>query len=1335
MSDINDRSELENYTYNKYAKSNDFNANRRFMMTTDFIFSDPSNSSLEIADLSHDLIIQSKNNNIILVTDSSHDIILWGNVKIKESLEVNTSLFKEDALFAKNVTISGDLTVNGNIIDRGTIWSDASCSHNNWNSATYGNGLFVAIAYNSSNTMYSSDGKNWLNASCSQNNWNSVTYGNGLFVAIAYNSSNTMYSSDGKNWLNASCSQNNWISVTYGNGLFVVIPYFSSTSMYSSDGINWLDASCSDNNWQSVTYGNGLFVAIAYDSSTTMYSSDGINWSNTDCSQNAWNSVTYGNGIFVAVNYNNSTTMYSPDGINWLNASCSQNYWSSVTYGNGLFVAVASGSSTTMYSPDGINWLDGSCSQNNWKSVTYGNGLFVAVASGDSTMYSPDGINWLDANCSQNDWKSITYGNGLFIVVAYNSLNSMYSGKMETKIIPTTNSNGENQFNGNNLFTGKITLQTVSATDVSLANIDISQNLTVLQNTILQGRLDAVDASLTNLDVSQNVHIVGQFTVINNTFLQTVSATDVSLTNLDISQNLIVHGDVFFTDLSLNSSDGILFVTIDTTTKQLYYGPVDSNTIIQSVAGALTGSIDNYLLTQVITISDELIVLNGKTTLQTLEATDVSFANLDILENLVVSGTNISDSLNIIDISINSINTYVTDVVDNSINLLSAHVTDVVDNSINLLNTYVTNIVDNSINLLNTYVTDVVDVSINLFNTYVTNVVDNSINLLNTYVTDVVDNSINLLNTYVTDVVDISINLLNTYVTDVVDNSINLLNTYVTDVVDNSINLLNTYVTDVVDNSINLLNTHVTNVVDNSINSINTYVTNVVDNSINNLLTSNFDASFSNVDVIGDLTVSGTTTLGSSVKCGVGTTVLGTNSAAFGNNTTSSGNNSFVCGKYNESDSDKIFIIGGGTNSNNLKNLITVDYSGNMDICGSTNIIGHTQLSDVSCNNLKIVVSAVLPFETSIGDVDSTELGYLEGVSSLIQPQINSKASIVNPTFSGTIGGITKETVGLENVENTTDLQKVVSTATSTALNFKANIASPTFTGTVTTSDITCNGDIGIGTSAPGAGLDSRSGIRAYGTEGQIQTGTYPNGNPAYSDCSIYSQNAIRTLSLYYTSDRRIKQNITELDDNEALEKLRLLKPCSYYYKENARQNIGKVTGFIAQEVAEVLPNAVSLNSETIPNIQCEAYVELQENGTYKLTLTTPPENQLYTEGILTLRHPNHQHIIVDIITVVDDLTLIVSNSDEYFKDISEVFVLGEKVNDFNYLDKSVIFTIATAAVQELDRQLQTLETTIASQDSTITDLSNNVNLLQQENASMKTALNELLAAAGKPTI
>lgn len=44
---------------------------------------------------------------------------------------------------------------------------------------------------------------------------------------------------------------------------------------------------------------------------------------------------------------------------------------------------------------------------------------------------------------------------------------------------------------------------------------------------------------------------------------------------------------------------------------------------------------------------------------------------------------------------------------------------------------------------------------------------------------------------------------------------------------------------------------------------------------------------------------------------------------------------------------------------------------------------------------------------------------------------------------------VTKTDVGLSNVDNTSDANKPVSTATQTALNLKAPIASPTFTGTV----------------------------------------------------------------------------------------------------------------------------------------------------------------------------------------------------------------------------------------------------------------------------------------------
>jgi hypothetical protein len=60
------------------------------------------------------------------------------------------------------------------------------------------------------------------------------------------------------------------------------------------------------------------------------------------------------------------------------------------------------------------------------------------------------------------------------------------------------------------------------------------------------------------------------------------------------------------------------------------------------------------------------------------------------------------------------------------------------------------------------------------------------------------------------------------------------------------------------------------------------------------------------------------------------------------------------------------------------------------------------------------------------------------------------KAPINNPTFTGTVGGVTKSMVGLGNADNTSDANKPVSTATQTELDLKAPLASPALTGTPT---------------------------------------------------------------------------------------------------------------------------------------------------------------------------------------------------------------------------------------------------------------------------------------------
>ena len=68
------------------------------------------------------------------------------------------------------------------------------------------------------------------------------------------------------------------------------------------------------------------------------------------------------------------------------------------------------------------------------------------------------------------------------------------------------------------------------------------------------------------------------------------------------------------------------------------------------------------------------------------------------------------------------------------------------------------------------------------------------------------------------------------------------------------------------------------------------------------------------------------------------------------------------------------------------------------------------------------------------------------------------KATLADPTFTGTVGGITKAMVGLSNVDNTTDALKPVSTAGQAALDLKANIAGPTFTGDTGAANLTLSG-------------------------------------------------------------------------------------------------------------------------------------------------------------------------------------------------------------------------------------------------------------------------------------
>jgi hypothetical protein len=71
-------------------------------------------------------------------------------------------------------------------------------------------------------------------------------------------------------------------------------------------------------------------------------------------------------------------------------------------------------------------------------------------------------------------------------------------------------------------------------------------------------------------------------------------------------------------------------------------------------------------------------------------------------------------------------------------------------------------------------------------------------------------------------------------------------------------------------------------------------------------------------------------------------------------------------------------------------------------------------------------------------------------------------APLANPTFTGTVGGITKTMVGLGNVDNTSDANKPISTATQTALNLKLNISDAASTYVPLNNESTMNATLNI---------------------------------------------------------------------------------------------------------------------------------------------------------------------------------------------------------------------------------------------------------------------------------
>ena len=334
-------------------------------------------------------------------------------------------------------------------------------------------------------------------------------------------------------------------------------------------------------------------------------------------------------------------------------------------------------------------------------------------------------------------------------------------------------------------------------------------------------------------------------------------------------------------------------------------------------------------------------------------------------------------------------------------------------------------------------------------------------------------------------------------------------------------------------------------------------------------------------------------------------------------------------------------------------------------------------------------------------------------------------------------------------------------------------------------------GAVGIGTSSPYAKLHvngtggTLNGVTAryFNYETVLSYSTSANFGPV----SIFASEDIvaggwigATSGTMTASDSRIKENIQDINDTVALDQLRLLKPKTYQYKDTIKRGTESVIGFIAQEVKEVIPTAVTIRTQNIPNIY-ELVNVYQSNvitfanfNTSNLNATSNIINIKTVTGgdeRVTLTNVIDEHTI----QVVEDLSKFTGSLDENGNVITEtitttytqeeydaleskdginitytpeitkeeydiltdeekeaytlsysktetvnvgdhIFVYGQEVNDFNFLRKETIFTIATAALQEVDRQQQADKERIATLEGQVAALLTRIEALENNN-------------------
>jgi hypothetical protein len=207
-------------------------------------------------------------------------------------------------------------------------------------------------------------------------------------------------------------------------------------------------------------------------------------------------------------------------------------------------------------------------------------------------------------------------------------------------------------------------------------------------------------------------------------------------------------------------------------------------------------------------------------------------------------------------------------------------------------------------------------------------------------------------------------------------------------------------------------------------------------------------------------------------------------------------------------------------------------------------------------------------------------------------------------------------------------------------------------------------------------------------------------------------------------SDRRIKQHIAPV--SSMLDIIHRIEVVSYEKISNV-QISKEECSVVAQQIQEVFPNAVTSQTDFVPNIRHTAtftitdivtiHVPLVMNNDTKKDIMVGKRIKLFVIGT----NNEEKEVITTLLSVDFEGTLTVPLLENISFD-DKLFVYGTEVDDFLAVDKSKLGIMALQGVKEVDTKVealekknQVLEQKNKALEQKVSDLEQMLSMLQQQ--------------------